>query len=124
MPCNHEPEEYWKHKNGKTHAFHVALMKGFILLAGVIGSIALEAKVEVESDFPGGSVVVDQLDEETRTLRFRPMNYKNKGCLETYTMLSIGDGLVTQVPAIIVSIAAGILVTRSSEESNLGEFVD
>ena len=43
--------------------------------------------------------------------------------LQTYTILSIGDGLVTQVPAIIVSIAAGILVTRSSEESNLGEFV-
>ena len=37
--------------------------------------------------------------------------------------LSIGDGLVSQVPAIIISIAAGILVTRSSEEANLGEFV-
>ena len=43
--------------------------------------------------------------------------------VQTYTILSIGDGLVTQIPAIIVSIAAGILVTRSSEESNLGEFV-
>jgi flagellar biosynthesis protein FlhA len=43
--------------------------------------------------------------------------------LETYTILSIGDGLVTQVPSIIVSIAAGILVTRSSEESDLGEYV-
>lgn len=43
--------------------------------------------------------------------------------LQTYTILSIGDGLVTQIPAIIVSIAAGILVTRSSEETNLGEFV-
>ncbi len=43
--------------------------------------------------------------------------------LQTYTILSIGDGLVSQIPAIIVSIAAGILVTRSSEESNLGEFV-
>lgn len=43
--------------------------------------------------------------------------------LQTYTVLSIGDGLVTQIPAIIVSIAAGILVTRSSEEANLGEFV-
>ena len=40
--------------------------------------------------------------------------------LQTYTILSIGDGLVTQIPAIIVSIAAGILVTRSSEESDLG----
>ena len=54
-------------------------MKGFILLVAVIGSIALDAKVEVNSDFPGGSVVVDELDEEARTLRFRPMNYKNKG---------------------------------------------
>ena len=43
--------------------------------------------------------------------------------LQTYTILSIGDGLVTQIPAIVVSIAAGILVTRSSEESDLGEFV-
>ncbi len=43
--------------------------------------------------------------------------------LEVYTLLSIGDGLVTQIPAIIVSVAAGILVTRSSEESNLGAFV-
>ena len=43
--------------------------------------------------------------------------------LQTYTILSIGDGLVTQIPAIIVSIAAGLLVTRSSEESDLGEFV-
>ena len=43
--------------------------------------------------------------------------------LETYTILSIGDGLVSQIPSIIVSIAAGILVTRSSEEADLGEFV-
>jgi flagellar biosynthesis protein FlhA len=43
--------------------------------------------------------------------------------LQSYTVLSIGDGLVSQIPAIIVSIAAGILVTRSSDEANLGEFV-
>ena len=43
--------------------------------------------------------------------------------LQAYTILSIGDGLVSQIPSIIVSIAAGILVTRSSEEANLGEFV-
>lgn len=45
------------------------------------------------------------------------------GSMEKYTILSIGDGLVSQIPAIIISIAAGILVTRSSEESDLGEFV-
>ena len=48
-------------------------------LAIFFGGLALEAKVEVQSDFPGGSVVVDALNEEARTLLFRPMNYKNKG---------------------------------------------
>ncbi|MGO9137361.1 MAG: flagellar biosynthesis protein FlhA [Syntrophales bacterium] len=39
---------------------------------------------------------------------------------QTYTLLTIGDGLVTQVPALIVSTAAGMLVTRSTASSNLG----
>ncbi|GAB4270164.1 MAG: flagellar biosynthesis protein FlhA [Opitutales bacterium] len=43
--------------------------------------------------------------------------------MEKYTLLSIGDGLVSQVPALIVSVAAGILVTRTGEKSNLGSFV-
>ena len=38
-----------------------------------------------------------------------------------YTLLTIGDGLVTQIPALIVSTAAGMLVTRSTSSSNLGE---
>ena len=37
-----------------------------------------------------------------------------------YTLLTIGDGLVTQVPALIVSTAAGMLVTRSTSSTNLG----
>ena len=39
----------------------------------------------------------------------------------TYTLLSIGDGLVTQVPALIVSTAAGMLVTRTTASAELGE---
>jgi len=39
----------------------------------------------------------------------------------TYSLLTIGDGLVTQIPALIVSTAAGILVTRTSASSELGE---
>jgi len=38
-----------------------------------------------------------------------------------YTLLTIGDGLVTQVPALIVSTAAGILVTRTAGENDLGD---
>lgn len=37
-----------------------------------------------------------------------------------YTLLTVGDGLVTQIPALIVSTAAGMLVTRSTAGSNLG----
>jgi len=38
-----------------------------------------------------------------------------------FTRLSIGDGLVSQVPAFLVSLAAGLLVTRSTQKSNLPE---
>ncbi|MEA1981181.1 MAG: flagellar biosynthesis protein FlhA [candidate division Zixibacteria bacterium] len=40
--------------------------------------------------------------------------------LKTYSLLSIGDGLVTQVPALLVSTASGIIVTRSNSTSNMG----
>ncbi len=39
--------------------------------------------------------------------------------LTTYTLLTIGDGLVTQIPALIVSTAAGIVVTRAASETEL-----
>ena len=41
--------------------------------------------------------------------------------LEKYTLLSIGDGLVSQVPALIISVAAGLLVTRAQGENSLGD---
>jgi flagellar biosynthesis protein FlhA len=41
--------------------------------------------------------------------------------LEVYTKLTIGDGLATAVPAFILSIGAGMLVTRSAGQSNMGE---
>ena len=49
--------------------------------------------------------------------------YKGMGIAEaaqTYTLLTIGDGLVAQIPALIVSTAAGIIVTRAASETNLG----
>jgi flagellar biosynthesis protein FlhA len=39
----------------------------------------------------------------------------------TYLLLTVGDGLVTQVPALIVSTAAGMLVTRTTASTELGE---
>jgi flagellar biosynthesis protein FlhA len=40
--------------------------------------------------------------------------------LRTYTLLSIGDGLVTQIPALLVSTASGVIVTRAASTSNMG----
>ncbi|MDK2847404.1 MAG: flagellar biosynthesis protein FlhA [Desulfuromonadales bacterium] len=39
---------------------------------------------------------------------------------ETYTILTVGDGLVGQIPALIISTAAGILVTRTAGEQDFG----
>jgi flagellar biosynthesis protein FlhA len=40
--------------------------------------------------------------------------------LTNYTLLTIGEGLVAQIPALVISTAAGILVTRSADENNFG----
>ncbi|MCY0896890.1 MAG: flagellar biosynthesis protein FlhA [Alicyclobacillaceae bacterium] len=43
--------------------------------------------------------------------------------LHTYTLLSVGDGLVSQIPALLLSTATGLMVTRAASESNLGSDV-
>lgn len=43
--------------------------------------------------------------------------------MNTYTLLSIGDGLVSQIPALIVSTAAGLLVTKSGEPGSADKAV-
>ena len=42
---------------------------------------------------------------------------------ETYTILTVGEGLVTAIPALLVSMAGGLITTRAAAESNLGEEV-
>jgi flagellar biosynthesis protein FlhA len=39
--------------------------------------------------------------------------------LQTFTLLTIGDGIVTQVPALVIAVGTGILVTRSSADTTL-----
>ena len=38
-----------------------------------------------------------------------------------YTLLTVGDGLVSQIPALLISTATGIIVTRAASEGNLGQ---
>jgi len=43
--------------------------------------------------------------------------------LQTYTLLSVGDGLISQISSLIVSFAAGVLVTRTNETADLGDSI-
>jgi flagellar biosynthesis protein FlhA len=40
--------------------------------------------------------------------------------LHTYTLLTVGDGIVTQVPALVIATATGIIVTRAASDARLG----
>ncbi len=39
----------------------------------------------------------------------------------TYSLLTVGDGLVAQIPALLISVASGIVITRASSSSNMGD---
>ncbi|MGH8959597.1 MAG: flagellar biosynthesis protein FlhA [Jatrophihabitantaceae bacterium] len=43
--------------------------------------------------------------------------------LSTYSLLSVGDGLVSQIPALLLSVSTGLIVTRSSDSDDLGSVV-
>lgn len=54
------------------------------------------------------------------------MSQKGMGAgeaLTRYTILTIGDGLVSQIPALVISTAAGVLVTRATSDGDLGSEV-
>lgn len=40
---------------------------------------------------------------------------------QNYTLLTVGDGLISQIPALLISTATGLLVTRAASDSNMGE---
>jgi flagellar biosynthesis protein FlhA len=44
--------------------------------------------------------------------------------LKTYTILTVGDGLVTMIPSLLVSVSGGIVITRASSENSLGGDLD
>lgn len=43
--------------------------------------------------------------------------------LKTYTTLTVGDGLVSQIPALIISTSAGIIVTQSAADKSIGKLL-
>ncbi|MBE5925855.1 MAG: flagellar biosynthesis protein FlhA [Lachnospiraceae bacterium] len=43
--------------------------------------------------------------------------------LQEYTIITIGDGLVSQIPSLLISLATGILVTKASKEAEIGDVI-
>ena len=43
--------------------------------------------------------------------------------LQKFTILTIGDGLVSQIPSMLISLSTGILVTKASKEENIGDIL-
>lgn len=41
--------------------------------------------------------------------------------LQTYTLLTVGDGIVTQIPSLVIATATGIIITRAATDSHLGD---
>src|SRR5580692_5528006 len=92
-------------------------------------------KVEQEADFYGamdgaskfvrGDAIAAILITLINVLGGFAIGIMQKGmtvqeALQRFTLLSIGDGLVSQIPALITSAAAGILVTRATSKNDLG----
>jgi flagellar biosynthesis protein FlhA len=109
------------------------------LNAGIINETEARArrrKVEEEADFYGamdgaskfvrGDAIAAILITLINILGGFGIGIMQKGMsvsdsLQRFTLLSIGDGLVSQVPALITSTAAGILVTRAASKNDLGQ---
>ncbi|NLY56865.1 MAG: FHIPEP family type III secretion protein, partial [Firmicutes bacterium] len=48
------------------------------------------------------------------------MGMEFSDALRTYTLLTVGDGLVTQIPALIIAVSTGIIVTRAASDGSMG----
>jgi flagellar biosynthesis protein FlhA len=108
------------------------------LNAGIIDEVTATArrlKVQKEADFYGamdgaskfvrGDAVAGILITLVNVLGGFAIGVLQMGMslgesLQKFTLLSIGDGLVSQIPALIISIGAGLLVTRASDNNNIG----
>lgn len=117
---------------GKQMAIDAELNAGII---DEVGATARRVKVQKEADFYGamdgaskfvrGDAVAGIMITLVNVVGGFAIGVFQMGLslgesLQKFTLLSIGDGLVSQIPALVLSVGAGILVTRASENTNLG----
>lgn len=117
---------------GKQSAIDVEMAQGMIT---EVEAKRRRGEVVAEADFYGAMdgassfvkgdaivsiivVVVNLLAGVVVGIMFHGM--KAMESLETFALLTVGDGLVTQIPALLMSVATGMIVTRSSNGQDLG----
>ena len=66
-------------------------------------------------------ILIDIIGGLTIGLAQRGMSWSE--ALETYTLLTVGDGIVTQIPSLVIAVATGILITRAATDARLGDEV-
>ncbi|MGS9184146.1 FHIPEP family type III secretion protein, partial [Salmonella enterica subsp. enterica serovar Infantis] len=54
-------------------------------------------------------------------VRVLQLGLSKPSAAESYTLVTIGDGLVAQIPALVISSAAGVIVTRFRTDQDVGE---
>jgi flagellar biosynthesis protein FlhA len=96
---------------------------------------ALRAKISKEADFYGamdgaskfvkGDAIAGIIITSVNLIGGIAIGLGSKGldfgeAIDTYSRLTVGDGLVTQIPALLISVATGILVTRVGTDGSLG----
>lgn len=64
-------------------------------------------------------ILIDIIGGLTIGLAQKGMSWSD--ALHSYTLLTVGDGIVTQIPALIISTATGIIVTRAATDALFGE---
>ena len=96
--------------------------KGLEKEAGFYGSMDGASKF-VKGDAIAGILIllIDILGGWAIGIAQMGMSWRD--AMHKFTMLTIGDGIVTQIPALIISIATGIIVTRSAADHELSEEV-
>jgi flagellar biosynthesis protein FlhA len=66
-------------------------------------------------------ILIDIIGGLAIGIAFMGMDWSS--ALHTYTLLTIGDGIVTQIPALIISTGTGIIITRAGSDNYLGQEV-
>ena len=91
-------------------------------------------EIQVEAEFYGAmdgaskfvkgdavaGIIVTLINFVGGIIIFSMKGYDVMEAIQKFGILTIGDGLVSQVPALLISVASGIIVTRTPSENNLG----